>query len=154
MARRADALADDRTYLKLRREKLSYREIAKRCGISYRTVYLGVERAREAEAAEAETRRRDEEEKRLPNITPTFGASCKPMALLTCGDVHPNGPMPSGSRQCCPVCHQAPDVDWRDAFRNVRPLPRDPKILSPTEKAEKRTRRDRRKLLRRFASVA
>ena len=54
-----------------------------------------------------------------------FGSSCKPMALITCDDIHPRGPIPHGSECVCGKCHQFGrdylDVLKRDAAVDARP---------------------------------
>lgn len=42
----------------------------------------------------------------ITDLIPIFGSSNKPLALLTCDDVH-HGPLRHGTRCCCAVCHQS-----------------------------------------------
>ena len=131
MARRRDPEAEDARYLAMRRAKLSYREIAKERGVSYRTVYLGVNRARERE------RYVPPPPGPPPSLVLSFGSSNKPLKLLTCDDVH-RGPIPKGSTCCCGVCHKS-GVDHLPAMRRdprTDPKP-EPKLKPPIEKKVK-----------------
>ena len=131
MARRRDPEAEDARYLAMRRAKLSYREIAQRCGVSYRTVWLGVARAREKE------RRPAPPTPRPPDLTIVYGSSCKPLKLLTCDDVH-HGPIPKGSTCCCGVCYKSGVDDLPALRRDPRTDPKpDPKPKPPIEKKAK-----------------
>lgn len=132
MARRRDPEAEDTRYLAMRRAKLSYREIAKQCGVSYRTVWLGVANARLRESAPKRPTPRP------PGLILSFGSSNKPLALLTCADVHPRGPIPKGSTCCCAACDKSGVDDHPALRRDPRTDPKpDPKPKPPVERKAK-----------------
>lgn len=140
MARRRDPEGDDAHYLALRRSGLSYREIAKKCGVSYRTVWRGVAEARERERYSPPPLPGE------PNLVPSFGSSNKPFRLLVCSDVHPGGAIPKGSRLYCPCegCHKS-GMDHHPALKRspkTDPKP-DPKPKPPVERKTKAKKKQR-----------
>lgn len=113
MKRKAVLEREDARYLRLRRAGHRPIAIARRCGVCLKTVYNGIERER---GREAEARRAATVDVRGPKLTPIYGSSCKPLALLRCDDVHPNGPMPEGTACMCGVCHKT-GVEGHPAMR-------------------------------------
>ena len=131
-AKRRNPEAEDDRYLKLRRAGVGYRDIARLVGRSYRTVWLGVARARERE------RRPPPPQPPPPRLAIMFGSSCKPLRLLKCEDVH-HGPIPDGSVCLCAVCHGS-GLDDHPGLRRDResePKP-DPKPRSKPKPKAKR----------------
>jgi hypothetical protein len=50
-----------------------------------------------------------------PDLIVVYG--CKAWgANSTCADVHPNGPIPDGSRHCCGSCHKS-GIEWHPALQ-------------------------------------
>jgi hypothetical protein len=136
--RRQHPERDDARYLELRRKGKTYQDIALLCGVSYETAWSGVQRARlrQKPARPAAARPRIE-------LTITFGSSCKPLAVMTCADVHPGGEMPMGTTCVCGVCHQSGMDGHPDLVRNPIDDPKpEPKPKStPKAKPNRRQRR-------------
>lgn len=137
---------DDAMYLSMRQGRMTLREIAEACNVSVWTVHHGIRRARDIEAETARIARVKEQSKaREPELELWFGASCKPLKLLTCADVHPGGPIPKGSSGCCGAegCYQS-GQDHHPALQRS-PLT-DPKPEpKPTAKPLTRERKGKRK---------
>lgn len=134
MARRRDPAGDDARYLAARRNGLSLRDIAASEDVSVRTVWLGVNRARETE-------RRPEPPPHAPTfrLVPLFPIdSFTPLSLCP----H-RGPIRKGSRSCCMICHQS-GMDHRKAVhRDPRTDPK-PEPKPKPEPAKKKTRKQKR----------
>lgn len=92
-------------WLMLRRGGMPADLIADEAGVSPIRVKHGLAAARAREPSPA-TRSTSPRKPSL-SLTLAFGSSCKPLALLTCADVHPRGPMPEGTRCCCASCHKS-----------------------------------------------
>ena len=133
-------------------------QIRVKFGVSLRTVHNGIARARMAERL-ASTQRLEG-----PKLFLIWGASCKPLKLLTCLDVHPCrwcrgrgegclacegtgvGPIPRGTVRTCAVCHQS-GHEGHPAVRLDRadvPAP-EPKPAATTPK--KKIRKERRSIM-------
>ena len=127
-----------------RDEGYSPAEIARREGVSIRTVQVGLKRAREAEDDLAAR-------EFAPNVTPMYG--CRPFARTVVVDgvesepeCPHNGPIPPGSRLYCEKC-AASGLDGdprleRDPRTDPKPEPR------PLANPKRLSRRERRALKR------
>lgn len=56
------------------------------------------------------------------NVVPDFGSSCKPLAHLTCEDVHPDGPLRSYTRLYC-TCHEGTGADAERRIARMKAAP-------------------------------
>lgn len=138
MKRKAVLEREDARYLRLRRAGHRPIAIARRCGVCLKTVYNGIERER---GREAEARRAATVDVRGPKLTPIYGSSCKPLALLRCDDVHPHGPMPEGTACMCGVCHKT-GIEGHPALRIDAKPPREKRAESkPSPKANRKSKR-------------
>jgi len=79
-------------------------EIADECGVSAATVHAALSGAIEREGPPPVVRPGEDFP---PALLLSFGVGTTPLALLTCDDVHPRGPIPAGSTLCCAVCHKS-----------------------------------------------
>lgn len=140
---------DDARYMRLLRQyKMRPVQIARRCKVRVSTVYRGLERERDREAAE---RRAATATIHGPRLTLDFGSSCKPMSLLRCSDIHPNGPMPTGTHCCCAACHKT-GIEGHPALRyDSLPAP-EPKAASP--KPQPKASRKQKRAARQLAGAA
>jgi hypothetical protein len=128
-------------WLALQRAGHKPAEIARTLRIRPSKVYAGISAARLREARNGSAALVP----RPPRLVPYFGPSCKPMALLTCADVHPRGPMPKGSSGICMAKHctgiEGHPALYRDPATDPKP---DPKPSAAKAKA-KPTRRQKRR---------
>lgn len=137
-------------WLALRRGGVPCDAIAAEAGLGVRRVQLGIAAARRRES-EIERARRPSRpvsgpRPRQPRLTLCFGASCKPLAVLTCEDVH-RGPIPEGSGCCCGVCHGSGKDRHPAIVLDPRDIPPpEPKV--PEKPRPKPTRRQRRLALK------
>lgn len=138
--RRQHPEREDARYLAMRREGKSVRDIALLCGVSHMTAWRGIQDARLRQKSS-----RPEAKVRKPSLSLTiaFGSSCKPLPLLTCDDIHPNGPMPEGTRCCCAACHKTGVEDHPSLRRDVAtdPPPEPKTKPAPKPKPNRRQRR-------------
>lgn len=135
MKAKAKLEREDARYMRLRRAGVKPVAIARRCGVCLKTVYNGIARERAREAAE---RRAAAVTIRGPRLTLDFGSSCKPLALLTCSDVHPRGPMPEGTRCCCAACHKSGVEGHPSLVVDVLPAPEPRPAPKPSTRKQKR----------------
>lgn len=147
MKSRARLEREDARYMRLLRSGHRPTAIARRCGVCLKTVYNGLERER---GREAEARRAATATVRGPRLTLAFGSSCKPLALLTCDDVHPNGPMPEGTACCCAACHKT-GVEGHPSLR-IDAMPAPEKRLEP--KPEPKPNRKQKRAAKRMTAGA
>lgn len=95
---------EDARYMRLLRGGNRPLQIARKCKVCVRTVYNGIARERDREA---ERKRTEAPADRGPKLTPAYGSSCKPYAMLRCSDVHGPDGMPHGSSCVCGVCDRS-----------------------------------------------
>ena len=130
------------TWLALKRAGYKPAEIARSMHVRPSTVYAGITAARQRESRNSSLVRVP----RPPRLDLIFGASCKPLALLTCDDVHPHGPIPKGSICCCGTCHgtgidghpglkRHPETDPKPEPKLARTKPRNPLTRKQRRKA-------------------
>lgn len=128
-------------WLALQRAGYKPADIARTLRIRPSKVYAGISEARLREARNGSAAMVP----RLPRLVPCYGSSCKPMALLTCADVHPNGPIPKGSRCVCMAKHctgiEGHPALQRDPVTDPKP---EPKLRAkPKAKPTRREKRNR-----------
>lgn len=152
---------EDLQYYSLSLGGYSYREIAAIFGVSVRTAWKGVQRARKAEADRAEAERAladavavaltteatRKKEPREPSWTrdAVVNFGCRPYTPDTpCAH---DGPYPAGSDQYCPNCHQSgrdgdPALRIDPAFA-PKPEPKPAPRAVPLTRESKKQRRKR-----------
>lgn len=108
---------------------LKVAEIARELRCSRPTVYKALRQARLMELRRQVPR----------SLTPTFPPGDFTPTTRCSHDVEPIEP---GSDIYCPLCHRS-GWDWHPYFRDVKPLPKDPK--PPPEKSKTQTRREARR---------
>ena len=126
-------------WLALRRAGVKAAEIAREANQPLRTVQAGIDAARQREGSRPTT---DTAPRRAPGLVIIFGASCKPLATLTCDDIH-HGPIKHGSACCCGVCHQSGKDHYKVLQRDPRSDPKPEKKPGWAPK-KRETRRERR----------
>ncbi len=122
----------------LEREGLSRRSIARRAGVSVRTVQLGLARAKARRANPPIGRK-----PRPPRLEPLFG--CRPFTPQS--DCPHRGPIRGGERVACMVCHKTGIEDHPALQRDPRTDPaREPRRAGRTvgRAQDRETRKQRR----------
>ena len=128
-------------WLALRRGGMVASQIAGEAGVSKRHVQRGIKNALAREPKEGTSPK----SRPGPRLVIAYGASCKPLALLRCDDVHPHGPMPKGTICCCAHCHET-GIEGHPAFHrdpdtDPKPEPKaPPRPLTKPRKQGKRPR--------------
>lgn len=130
-------------WLLLFRGGMTPADIARESRLDLKTVKDGIKAAQRREGSSSASGMLS----RYPHLVLIYGASCKPLAQLTCDDVH-HGPFPKGSACCCAVCAKSGKDHYKLLQRDPRTDPKPEPRLPESIKSKILTRKERRALKR------